>query len=146
MLDTRTAPYAALLLRLSLGGLFLAHASLKLFVFTPAGTAQFFASVGVPGALAYLTIAAEVIGGIALILGTHTRLVALALTPILLGAIATVHGSAGFFFNNAHGGWEYPAFWVVALIVQALLGDGVYALSSAPIWPSRRQFVAAHSR
>jgi len=145
MLDTRTAPYAALLLRLSLGGLFLAHASLKLFVFTPAGTAQFFASVGVPGALAYLTIAAEVLGGIALVLGAHARLAALALTPILLGAIATVHGSAGFFFNNAYGGWEYPAFWIIALIVQALLGDGAYALSSAPIWPSRRQFVAAHS-
>lgn len=146
MLDTRTAPYAALLLRLSLGGLFLAHASLKLFVFTPAGTAQFFASVGVPGALAYLTIAAEVLGGIALVLGAHARLAALALTPILLGAIATVHGSAGFFFNNAHGGWEYPAFWIVALIVQALLGDGAYALGSARIGSSRPNLAAARSR
>ena len=62
MIDTRTSPYAALLLRISLGGLFLAHAALKLFVFTPAGTAQFFASVGVPGALAYVTIAAETLG------------------------------------------------------------------------------------
>jgi putative oxidoreductase len=128
MIDSRTAPYAALLLRVSLGFLFLAHASLKFFIFTPAGTAKFFASVGLPPALAYLVIAAEVIGGIALVLGLWTRVAAVALVPILLGAIFTVHGAAGFFFNNPHGGWEYPAFWSVALIVQALLGDGIYAL------------------
>jgi len=131
MIDTRTAPYAALLLRVSLGALFLAHAGLKLLVFTPAGTAAFFGSVGLPPALAYLTIAAEIIGGAALILGVWTRVVAIAVTPILLGAIFTVHGAAGFFFNNAHGGWEYPAFWIIALIVQALLGDGAYALRAS---------------
>ena len=42
--------------------------------------------------------------------------------------IVTVHGPAGFFFTNANGGWEYPAFWAVALAVQALLGDGALAL------------------
>ena len=131
MIDSRTAPYAALLLRVTLGGVFLAHAALKLFVFTPAGTAKFFASVGVPGELAYPTIAAEIIGGVALIVGFRTRIVALALTPVLLGAIVLVHGSAGFFFNNPNGGWEYPAFWIVALVAQALLGDGAYALGSA---------------
>ena len=130
MIDSRTAPYAALLLRLTLGGLFLAHAALKLLVFTPAGTAKFFGSVGVPPELAYVVIAAEILAGIALILGVFTRWVALAATPILLGAIITVHGAAGFFFNNPHGGWEYPAFWAVALLVQALLGDGAYALAS----------------
>src|ERR1700728_1793533 len=126
MIDMRTAPYAALLLRVVLGALFLAHASLKLFVFTPAGTAGFFGSLGLPPALAYLVIAAEILGGIALILGLWTRIVAILLTPILLGAIFTVHGAAGFFFNNANGGWEYPAFWTVALVVQALLGDGAH--------------------
>lgn len=131
MIDTRTAPYAALLLRLSLGGLFLAHAALKIFVFTPAGTAAFFGKVGLPPALAYVTIAAEVAGAVALVLGLWTRLAAVLLVPILLGAIFTVHGSAGFFFDNANGGWEYPAFWIVALLVQALLGDGAYALNAA---------------
>ena len=48
MIDSRTAPYAALLLRVSLGVLFLAHAGLKFFVFTPAGTAKFFDSVVSP--------------------------------------------------------------------------------------------------
>lgn len=128
MIDSRTAPYAALLLRVSLGILFLAHASLKLFVFTPAGTAKFFGSLGVPPELAYIVMTAEVVAGITLVLGLWTRVVAIAATPILLGAIFTVHGAAGFFFTNAHGGWEFPAFWTIALIVQALLGDGNYAL------------------
>ena len=128
MIDSRTAPYAAFLLRISLGALFLAHAGLKFFVFTPAGTAKFFGSLGLPPALAYATIAVEVVGGIALILGLWTRIAAIAVLPILLGAIFKVHGAAGFFFTNPHGGWEYPAFWAIALLVQALLGDGAYAL------------------
>jgi len=147
MIDTRTAPYAALVLRVTLGVLFLAHASLKLFVFTPAGTAKFFASLGMPGEFAYLVITVEVLSGIALILGVWTRYAALAGIPILLGAISTVHGAAGFFFTNPKGGWEYPAFWTVALVAQALLGDGAYALR-----PSRQNdavgglLSGAHSR
>jgi putative oxidoreductase len=119
-----------------MGVLFLAHAWLKIAVFTPAGTAKFFASVGLPPALAYATIAAELAGGLALILGVWTRAVALALTPILIGAL-TVHAPAGFFFNSPNGGWEYPAFWAVALVVQALIGDGAYALRSTPILTAR---------
>lgn len=128
MIDTRTAPYAALILRVTLGLLFLAHAGLKLFVFTPAGTAQFFGSLGLPPALAYVTILWEVVGGAALILGVYTRIVALAMIPPLLGAIATVHGPAGFFFTNPNGGWEYLALWIVGLGAVALIGDGAYAL------------------
>jgi putative oxidoreductase len=145
MIDSRTAPYAALLLRVSLGILFLAHASLKLFVFTPAGTAKFFGSVGLPPEFAYLVITAEVLGGIALILGLWTRLAALALVPVMLGAIFTVHGAAGFFFTNPHGGWEYPAFWTVALIVQALLGDGAYALRLSGADGTVGKLTGAHS-
>jgi len=128
MTDSRTAPYAALVLRVALGVLFLAHAALKVFVFTPAGAAAFFGSLGLPPSLAYLTIAAEIAGGVALILGVFTRWVAIALVPVLLGAIVLVHGPAGFFFTNANGGWEYPAFWAVTLVVLALLGDGAHAL------------------
>ena len=122
------ADLAATVLRVSLGVLFLAHVGLKLFVFTPAGTAGYFASLGLPGPLAYLVIAAELFGGIALILGVYSRWVSLALVPILLGAIYAVHGAAGFFFTNEGGGWEFPAFWAVTLGVQALLGNGAYAL------------------
>ncbi len=128
MIDTRTAPYAALLLRVTLGALFLAHGSLKLFVFTPAGTAQFFESLGLPPALAYFTITAELIGGFAMIIGFLSRWTALALIPILLGAILTVHGPAGFFFNNPNGGWEFLALWIAGQFSVALLGDGPFAL------------------
>lgn len=145
MIDSRTAPYAAFLLRVSLGVLFLAHAGLKFFVFTPAGTAKFFGSIGLPPELAYLTIAVEVLGGLALILGVWTRVAALAVVPVLLGAIFTIHGPAGFFFTNPHGGWEYPAFWTVALLVQALLGDGAYALRLSGAGGPVARLTGAHS-
>ena len=126
-----TEKYGALLLRVSLGVLFLVHGGLKLFVFGPAGTAGYFASLGLPAALAYADIAVELVGGLALIAGFYTRIAALVLVPVLLGAIVTVHSGNGFFFNAPGGGWEYPAFWAVALLVQALIGDGAYALRSS---------------
>ncbi|MBI3505754.1 MAG: DoxX family protein [Proteobacteria bacterium] len=118
---------AALLLRVALGTMFLAHAGLKYFVFTMAGTVQFFESIGYPAAFAYLTVFAELIGGLALILGVQVRLVAAGLIPILIGATIQ-HSGNGWMFANANGGWEFPAFWTVALAVQALLGGGAYAL------------------
>ena len=138
-----TAPWGALLLRLSLGVLFLAHAGLKILIFTPAGTAAFFGKLGLPPALAYATMTVEVLGAMALILGVWARLAALVLIPVLLGAILTVHGANGFFFTNAGGGWEYPAFWAVALFAQALLGDGALALKPTPLPAAPRQPVHA---
>jgi putative oxidoreductase len=127
MIDSRTAPYATLLLRVSLGVMFIAHALLKLIVFTLPGTAQFFGSLGLPPILGYATFAAELVGGVLLILGIGTRVVALALVPILLGA-TWAHIGNGWLFSAPKGGWEFPAFWTVALFVQALLGDGAYAV------------------
>jgi putative oxidoreductase len=128
LIDLRTAPYAILVLRVALGILFLAHAGLKIFVFTPAGTAQFFGSLGLPPALAYLIIAVELAGGVALIAGFFARIAAVALIPVLLGAIFTVHAAAGFFFTNPNGGWEFPALWIVGLVAIALGGDGAHSL------------------
>ena len=130
MIDTRTAPYAALMLRLALGTMFVAHALLKLFVFTLPGTAQFFESLGLPGALGYMTFAAELVGGVLLIAGVGTRWVAAALVPVLLGA-AWVHAGNGWLFTAPKGGWEYPVFLTLAAVVQALLGDGAYALGGS---------------
>lgn len=129
--DTDNAALAALVLRVAMGILFLVHGGLKLFIFTPAGTAGYFESLGLPSALAYLVILAELGGGIALILGVYSRAVSLALIPILLGSIYTPHGAAGFIFSNEGGGWEFPAFWAVALLVQALLGNGSFALGGS---------------
>jgi len=130
MIETRTAPYAALVLRVALGVMFIAHALLKILVFTVPGTVAFFESVGLPGALAYATIAAEIVGGVALIAGFQVRWVAAALIPVLLGA-TWVHSGNGWLFTSAKGGWEYPAFLTVAALVQSLLGAGAFAASGA---------------
>ena len=122
-----TAPYAALLLRVSLGIMFIAHAGLKYYVFTLPGTAKFFESIGLPGPLAYLTFAAELIGGVLILTGVGTRWAALALVPVLLGA-TWAHAGNGWVFNAPNGGWEYPAFLTIAALVQVLLGDGAYSL------------------
>lgn len=128
MIDTRTAPYAALILRVSLGVLLLAHGLLlKVFTFGVAGTVGFFESIGYPGFFAYLVIAGEILGGLALILGLWTRPVALLLLPILAGATLQ-HSGNGWLFSSPNGGWEFPAFWTVTLVVQALLGSGAYSV------------------
>ncbi len=127
MIVENTAPYAALLLRVTSGSLFVAHALLKVFVFTIPGTVGFFESLGLPGFLAYLTIFAEFFGGLALVLGVAVRPVALALFPVLLGAI-WVHWGAGWVFSNEGGGWEFPFFWALVQLTIALLGSGAYAL------------------
>ena len=124
-----TTPYAAFLLRVSLGIMFIAHAALKYYVFTLPGTVKFFESIGLPGPLAYVTFAAELVGGVLIVAGLATRWVALALVPILLGA-AWAHAGNGWVFNAPNGGWEYPAFLTVAAIVVALLGDGAYSVRS----------------
>lgn len=128
MIDARTAPYAALLLRLTLGVALLAHGLMKVLVFTLPGTVAFFQSLGYPGALAYVVVLIEVLGGLALILGFRTRIAALVAVPVLLGA-AWVHAPNGWVFSNPNGGWEFPVFWAAALVVQSLLGDGAYAIS-----------------
>lgn len=130
------AAYAALLLRVALGVMFLAHSVvLKYLTFTLSGTAQFFESIGLPGWLAYLVFAAEAVGGVLLILGIQVRVVALALLPILIGAV-WVHSGNGWVFTSANGGWEYPLYLVVLTLVQALIGEGAFAVApSRPLLP-----------
>ena len=65
-----------------------------------------------------------------LVAGVKTRIVSIALVPVLIGA-TWVHAGNGWLFTSPNGGWEYPAFWTIALLVQALLGDGAYALRAA---------------
>ena len=142
MIDSRTAPYAAFLLRMALGAMFIAHALLKLLVFTLPGTVAFFESVGLPGFLAYVTTFAEVAGGAALLLGFQVRWIALALVPVLLGA-TWVHSANGWLFTSANGGWEYPAFLSVAALVQVLLGGGAFALSRDRVAVARTTLRAA---
>ncbi len=118
---------AALVLRLSLGVMFIAHGLLKVLVFTMPGTVGFFESVGFPGFMAYVVVLAEIGGGAALIAGVLVRWVSLGLLPVLLGAV-WVHVPNGWVFSAEGGGWEYPVFLAVTVLVQALLGSGRFAV------------------
>ncbi len=142
-LDPLTAPYAALLLRLTLGIVFITHGLFKVLVLTLSDTAAFFAAHGFPGWTAYPVFAAEVIGGAALAAGCYTRVIALALLPVLLGAF-TVHWPNGWYFGNPQGGWEYVAFLLAALLVQAGLGDGALALGA--VAPNARAAASSQGR
>lgn len=136
---TTSSDYAATLLRVSSGVLFLAHGLLKVNVFTVAGTVGYFESLGLPGFLAYLTIAAEIGGGLALVLGVATRLVSLGLIPVLLGA-TWVHSGNGWLFSGEGGGWEFPLFWAVVQVAIALLGAGAYAVRIPALQKALGQF------
>jgi putative oxidoreductase len=127
MNETQLTASGIALLRVTLGVAALAHGLLKIFVFTLAGAAGFFESIGLPGFLAYIVTFAEVIGGVMLIAGFQARAAALALIPILLGA-TWAHAGNGWLFSNQGGGWEYPLFWTFALAAQAMLGSGAYAV------------------
>ena len=134
MIDTKGAPYGALLLRASLGILFLAHGLyLKVMVFGLPGTAQYFGSLGLPSWFGYLVPLYETLGGLALIFGVYTRYVAFLLGLHMLVATYMGHSGNGWMFANQGGGWEFPLFWAIVLFALALLGDGAYALR-----PSRK--------
>lgn len=137
MTQDQLTAHAAFLLRVALGLMFLAHSViLKLFVFTLPGLADYFGSIGLPPAFGYVVFAAEAVGGALLVLGVQTRWVALGLTPILMGA-TWAHAGNGWVFIAPGGGWEYPAYLALLGVVQAMLGDGRYALSPTKHFPVR---------
>ena len=119
-------------LRVSLGVMWIAHAMLKLLVFTLPGTAQYFASIGFPGFLAYPVFAAELLGGVALLLGVYARQAALALVPVIAVA-AWVHAPNGWVHTSTGGGWEYPVFLTATSIALWLLGDGAAAIKRSAL-------------
>ncbi len=128
--QTSRVMYATALLRISLGIMFVAHSFiLKYRVYSLAGTAGYFESIGLPGILAYIVFWAELLGGLLLIAGVASRWVAAALSPILAGAV-WAHAGHGWVFSNEGGGWEYPLFLLVLAIVQVLLGDGALSLGA----------------
>jgi putative oxidoreductase len=142
-LDERaTAPYATLLLRVTLGLAFLAHGLvLKLMTFGLAGTMGYFGSLGFPPVFGAIVIAAEIAGGLALIAGVWVRTVSLLFLPVMIGATLQ-HIPNGWLFTANGGGWEYPVMWTVLLLVQAGLGAGAFALDPARLLGKR---VPAHA-
>jgi putative oxidoreductase len=117
----QTVDLSVLLVRVSLGAILIAHSLLKILVFTLAGTAGFFESVGFPGWAAYLVAPLELVAGGLLIAGYKVKIVAAVVLPVLLGA-AYVHIGNGWLFTNKNGGWEFPVL-LVMLAISLLVRD-----------------------
>jgi len=138
LLNTDTG---ALILRVALGSVLLSHSLyLKMVVFTLAGTAQYFSSIGLPEVLAYIVFFVEVVSGVSLLLGFNTRFFSALVIPILLGA-TWAHYANGWLFTNSGGGWEYPMFLALMAVAQLSLGGGNYAVTA--YFKSKQQQIRA---
>jgi putative oxidoreductase len=97
-----------------------------------AGTVGGLSHLGIPAVLAYLVIAAEFLGPIALVLGVLTRLAALGIAIDMAVAALLVHAKNGFFMNfngqQAGEGVEYFILIVGIGLALAVGGSGRYAI------------------
>ena len=128
MLETRDA-WGTTVLRAAVGLVFVVHGAQKLFVMGPAALAGFFGSLGIPlpELNAYAVIAIELLGGLAVIAGFGTRVIAALFAAVMAVAIATVHGAQGFFLPN---GYEFVLVLLAASVTLVLQGAGAYALDN----------------
>jgi putative oxidoreductase len=125
------AEFSLFILRVVLGIIFFAHGAQKVLGWYGGhglkGTVGFMASMGLPVPIAYLVCFIEFLGGLGLIVGLLTRLAALGIAVVMIGAIATVHWKEGFFINwelkpgKGHGIEANLAFLAMAV---ALMIDG----------------------
>lgn len=126
-----------LIIRLGLGTIMLAHGLQKVGVL-PGGAGslqaqvQAFSSMGFPEYLTYLNVAAELLGGLGLILGLLGRLSAFGVAVSMAVAIMKVHWQFGF-FNQKGGptGIEWPLALLAMAMGLLLTGMGEYSLDSA---------------
>ena len=118
------------LLRIALGVLIFPHGAQKLGLFGGSGyaaTTDFFSSqLGVPAWLTTLVVTAEFVGGLLLVVGLLSRLVALALVADMVGAATLVHLPNGFFWTD--GGVEYLLLLMVVALAVAVRGSGAFSL------------------
>jgi len=136
MIDHRTAPYAALVLRLSLSFFFFAHLYRKFAFFGFDSWWSGLAKQGYADWVLGYTVAAEFLGAVLLLLGIYTRTVCLLTLPVIAAVAWHWMTRKGFWFGD--GGAEFPLAWSVMLIAQALLGDGAYAVRVPALLPWER--------
>ncbi|MBI3104710.1 MAG: DoxX family protein [Candidatus Rokubacteria bacterium] len=128
-----TSPsWAITVVRVVLGIIFVAHGAQKVLGWCGGyglkGTTGYFVSLGLPLPIAYAVCFFEFLGGISLTLGLLTRLGALAVIIVMIGAIAKVHWPHGFFINwqlapgKGHGFEANLAF--IAMAVACLIAGG----------------------
>jgi putative oxidoreductase len=126
-IDETYGATGAMVLRLSLGSMWIAHALLKWYVFTIPGLASWFEGQGLPAFMAWPVFLLELVGGVMILIGFYARYISILLMPILLVATWS-HFTNGWVHTNQGGGWEYPMFLLFASMAHALLGDGRFAI------------------
>lgn len=119
----------SIILRLFIGIAFFIHGVIK-FQGGIENTAGWFSSIGIPGFMAYVVAIIELAGGIAMILGLGTRLVAFLFAVILLGAIVTVKGQAGFMGNGQMAGYEMDLAYLAISVYLLLNGSRYLAIDT----------------
>ena len=129
-----------LIVRLGLGIVFFAHGAQKVFGWFGGyglkGTLGYFKSLGIPTALGVIACFAELLGGIAMIVGFLTKLAAIGLIIDMLVAIAKVHSPNGFFLNwglvqgKGHG-YEMNLALIAMALAILIGGAGVWSIDSA---------------
>lgn len=120
---------SSLLLRLILGITFFLHGLAK-FQGGIGNIAGWFDSIGLPGFLAYAVAIIELAGGIAMMLGLGTRIVAVLFAIVMLGAIFTVKLSAGFMGNGQAAGYELDLLLLAMSIHFAVNGSRLWSVDS----------------
>lgn len=122
--------WSLVLVRLVLGGIFFLHGAQKVFGwFDGPGLERFVEWIGAYGVsehIAYLAAFAELIGGILLLVGRASRIGALMVLLVMLGAIFIVHWPHGFFLQNQ--GFEYPLVLALCALAVLIGGPGRCAL------------------
>jgi putative oxidoreductase len=135
MIDQRTAPYGTLLLRITIGGLFILHLYWKFAIFGVDKWWMGLEQAGYSGWVLAYTVSGEFVGAILITLGVYTRWASLYALPLMIGATQFWAARKGFYFTGA--GFELPLVWSILLIAQALLGDGAYALRPSELLAKR---------
>ncbi|WP_264740801.1 DoxX family protein [Cytobacillus firmus] len=118
---------STLILRIVLGISFFIH-GLSKFQGGIENTVGWFSSIGLPGFLAYGVALIEVVGGIALVLGLFTRIVAIIFVLLMVGAVIKVKLAAGFLGNGQMAGYELDLAFLAMAVSIAITGSKAYAL------------------
>jgi len=122
-MSRRYYEWSMLVLRVSLGAIFLAHGLQKISGFE--GIVKFFATIGLPAVLAYVVTAIETVGGAFLILGLFTRSAATGIIMVMVGAIFSVKLSKGFI-----GGYEFDVSLLAIALALVLSGSNTLSLGN----------------
>ncbi len=139
MLLATSPSWAIAVVRVTLGVIFFAHGSQKVFGWFGGyglkGTTGYFISTGLPPVVAYAVCFFELLGGAGLVLGLLTRLAAVAIITVMIGAIATVHWAHGFFINwelapgKGHG-FEANLAFIAMAVACVIAGGGALSLDA----------------